>query len=207
VIDRHLHAPVEDFLTQYYSDRPFDVVIDAYGSQTLFDKSLGFLKTDGAFVTVGIAAEALTYMAMLQVVYHMLTNILWPRAIGGTPRKYVQVASTVSIEKMVKLRRLCENGELKVVVDSCWGVEDVEKVRGLVTWLYVAYWYDMGADVAGSGIRSNAKQGCEREGNRSDGVTPWNVVITTHVSKLQVAADRRGLHSMLTCQVVNFVLS
>jgi hypothetical protein len=190
VIDRHLHAPVEDFLTQNYSDRPFDVVIDAYGSQSLFDKSLGFLKTDGAFVTVGVAAKALTYMAMLQVVYHMSTNILWPRAIGGTPRKYVQVASTVSIEKMAKLRRLCENGELKVVVDSCWGVEDVEKVRGLVTWLYVAYWYDMGADVADSGIRSNAKQACEREGHRSDGVTQWNVVKTTQHRGLQEPFDK-----------------
>ena len=133
MIDRRLHAPVKDFLTQKYADRPFDVVVDAYGSQTLFDKSPGFLKTDGTFVTVGIAAESLTSMAMLQVVYQMLTNILWPRVIGGTPRKYTQVASTVSIEKMVELRRLCETGELKVVVDSCWDMEDVEKVRGLVT--------------------------------------------------------------------------
>ena len=152
MIDRHLHAPLEDFLTQNYSDTPFDVVIDAYGSQTLFDKSPGNLETDGTFVTVGVAAETLSYTAMLQIVHRMLTNILWPRAIGGTPRKYVQASSTVSIEKTVKLRRLCENGELRVVDDSCWAMEDVEKVRGPATWLCVAYWYGMGADVADKGI-------------------------------------------------------
>jgi hypothetical protein len=129
VIDRHRHAPLEDYLANKYFNRPFDVVIDAHGSQPLFRGSPMFLKNDCDFVTVGVAFEGLTSLAMLRAVYKMLTNIVWPRAMGGTPRNYVQITSLVDIEKLIRLRSMCEDDDLKVVVDSLWKIEETHQVR------------------------------------------------------------------------------
>jgi reticulon-4-interacting protein 1, mitochondrial len=120
--------PVYKLLAEKYSSDEFDIIIDAYGSQSLFDNCTSFLKENGPYVTVGIAFEEYTYGSMLVALSRMVKNLLWPRFLGGTPRKYIQVASVTTLSGLEKLRELCENGKLKVPVDSIWDFDDVPKV-------------------------------------------------------------------------------
>lgn len=120
--------PVHCILTDKYSDAKFDVIIDAYGSQPLFDNCTNLLKETGSYVTVGVAFEKYTYSSMLVSVTRMLKNVIWPRVLGGTPRTYVQVASVCTPSGLEKLKELCEKGHLKVPVDSCWEFDEVQEV-------------------------------------------------------------------------------
>jgi hypothetical protein len=86
------------------------------------------LKESGSYVTVGVAFEYYTYGSMLVAVSRMLRNVLWPRLLGGTPRRYVQVTSTCTFDGLQKLKELCEEGKLKVPIDSIWDFNDVPNV-------------------------------------------------------------------------------
>jgi hypothetical protein len=105
--------------------------MDAYGNQDLFTHCPGFLKEGGSFVTVGVAFSDYTYMSMLWAIACMMKNLTWPWVLGGIPRKYAQVAAVPILQGLEELKELCEKGELKVPVDSCWGLENALKVREL----------------------------------------------------------------------------
>ncbi|EXJ54812.1 hypothetical protein A1O7_10153 [Cladophialophora yegresii CBS 114405] len=62
---------------------------------------------------------------MLLAVTRMLRNVLLPRLLGGTPRRYVQVASVCTLDGLQKLKELCEYGKLRVPIDSVWDFDDV----------------------------------------------------------------------------------
>ena len=66
---------------------------------------------------------------MISAVLLMVKNGLWPRALGGVPRDYVQVVSVTNLEAMEMLVKLVEEKKLRVVVDSCSNMEDALKVR------------------------------------------------------------------------------
>ncbi|KAJ9603162.1 hypothetical protein H2200_012457 [Cladophialophora chaetospira] len=87
VIDRRSPEPVHQLLAEKYSVSKFDVIIDAYGVQSLYESCTSFLKENGSYVTVGVAFNEYTYGSMLVAVTRMLKNILWPRLLGGAPRK------------------------------------------------------------------------------------------------------------------------
>ena|ERR1700761_5203139 len=128
VIDHRTPLPVHKLLTEKYSSDKFDTIIDTYGVQSLFDNCTGCLKESGLYVTVGIAFERYTYGSMLVAVIQMLKNLLWPRLLGGTPRKYVQVAAVCTLDGLEKLKELCKQGKMKVPIDSQWDFDDVPKV-------------------------------------------------------------------------------
>lgn len=98
---------------------------------------------------------------MLAVVYRMLKNLLLPVALGGTARKYVQVASTVDQAGLSRLAKLCGEGRLKVPVDSCWGFEEVLKVSCSMPMTERPL-------RAAQGIRTDARSESEGEGCRED---------------------------------------
>ncbi|KIW62267.1 hypothetical protein PV04_10459 [Phialophora macrospora] len=125
VIDHRTQIPVHKLLAEKYCGDKFDTIIDAYGVQSLFDNCAAFLKESGSYVTVGIAFEHYTYGSMLVAVSRMLRNVLWPRLLGGTPRRYVQVTSACTFDGLQKLKELCEEGKLKVPIDSIWDFNDV----------------------------------------------------------------------------------
>jgi reticulon-4-interacting protein 1, mitochondrial len=116
-------------LAEKYSGNKFDIVIDAFGAQPLFDNCSTFLAETGPYVTVGVAFDQYTYGSMLVAVSRMLKSILWPRFLGGTPRRYIQVASVCTEKGLSKLKRLCEDGSLRVPIDSLWSFDEVFKVR------------------------------------------------------------------------------
>jgi NADPH:quinone reductase-like Zn-dependent oxidoreductase len=127
VIDYQEHAPIHQYLSAQYSDSPFCVAIDAYGIQELYTHCAKYLSPRGPFVTVGVAFKEYGIYSMFQSVSQILWNILWPRILGGVEREYAIISATADPETMGKLAEWVEKGKLKVVVDSCWDMEDVSK--------------------------------------------------------------------------------
>ncbi|ETI20087.1 hypothetical protein G647_08121 [Cladophialophora carrionii CBS 160.54] len=125
VFDHRTPVPVHKLLAEKYAGDKFDTIIDAYGVQSLFDNCADFLKESGSYITVGIAFDHYTYTSMLLAVSRMLRNVLWPRLLGGTPRRYVQVASVCTLDGLQKLKDLCEDGKLRVPIDSIWDFDNV----------------------------------------------------------------------------------
>ena len=63
----------------------------------------------------------------------MLKNIFWPTILGGVNRPYVPVQGFVTLAGLQKLKELVEKGELDVVVDSVWKMEDILGVSTPIT--------------------------------------------------------------------------
>lgn len=111
------------------------MVIDAVGIQDIWASAADYLKDDGLFVTVGVALKDYTISNMLYISWlMMLKNVFWPIWLGGVPRKYVRVTGLVTPERLQKLGDLVEQGKLKVIVDSCWEMQDAQQV----SFLYIA---------------------------------------------------------------------
>ncbi|KAK7025982.1 hypothetical protein VNI00_015812 [Paramarasmius palmivorus] len=121
VIDYREHAPVHEYLaTQKYA---FDRIIDCYGVQELYSNCDKYLKEGSAFVTVGIAFNEITYTSVLRASFDMIRNMIWP----PSRRKYVQVIGVANREALEKLGQMAEDGKLKVMIDTCWRMEEVFK--------------------------------------------------------------------------------
>ncbi|KAF1918260.1 hypothetical protein BDU57DRAFT_537831 [Ampelomyces quisqualis] len=112
-------------LKEEVKNERFDVVVDAAGIQALFHASPEFLKDDGVYVSVGPRARSYTYLGMLGTIGSMASNILWPRSLGGTPRRYVQVAAASSLDSLEALANLVKEKTLKVHVGLCVGWDEV----------------------------------------------------------------------------------
>jgi hypothetical protein len=62
--------------------------------------------------------------------FSMIRNSLYPRILGGVPRKYVFQQTNPIPETMTYLTALVEEGKLKVIVDQVFEMEDALQVRG-----------------------------------------------------------------------------
>lgn len=110
----------------------FDVVIDAVGKQEIWHSCPSFLKSGGAYVTVGPGMEDWTRMAMVKTLGQMAGNMLIPTWLGGVARRYVQVASMVDKEGLRELKGLVEEGVLRGVVERVWGWDKVGEAYGVM---------------------------------------------------------------------------
>lgn len=108
------------YLHKTFTTNQFDLVLDASGIQTLYHSSPTYLKPTGTYVSVGPRAHSYTYLSTLGTIGSMASNFLWPRVLGGTPRKYVQVAAVSSAESLEELKGLVGSGRVRVHVG--WGV-------------------------------------------------------------------------------------
>ncbi|OJD35339.1 nad-p-binding protein [Diplodia corticola] len=98
----------------------FDAVLDCVGTQVLFERSPGFLKEGGVFVSVG----AMEGMAAT-LFWNVPVNYWWPRALGGTPRKYIFQQTPMTTERREELIKLVQEGKLKKAVDNVFDMENV----------------------------------------------------------------------------------
>lgn len=78
-------------------------------------------------MTVGVAADKHTFSCILHTVFIMLKNMMLPRFLGGGDRQYSQVTAFASLESLEKLANLAGEGQLKVISDSVWDMEDALK--------------------------------------------------------------------------------
>ncbi|KAK1828795.1 chaperonin 10-like protein [Podospora conica] len=98
----------------------FDFVLDCAGGQRLYERSVGYLKEGGRFVSI-VGGRS-------QGVVPFVRNKLRPVVLGGTPRRYDLLAMMPSGEQAGVMKGWMEGGVVKqVVVDSEWAMEDAVK--------------------------------------------------------------------------------
>lgn len=129
VIDYQAHEPVHQYLATCYAKTRFDVIIDAFGVQDLYTHCADYLEPGKPFVSVGVVFQEYSISSLLYASSLMLKNTWWPKILGCGLRDYVCVSGFTSLEAMEKLGKMVEEGKLKVVVDSCWDMEDFLRVR------------------------------------------------------------------------------
>jgi len=129
VLDYNLHAPVHTYLAKHFGNSRFDAVLDAVGIQDMYYATPNFLAKDKPYITVGPRAYSYTYLGMFSTIATMFKNALWPRLCGGVATPYIQVAAAANLSDMQRLAKMVEDGTLKVHVDSCFEMEDVQKVK------------------------------------------------------------------------------
>ncbi|KAE8141913.1 chaperonin 10-like protein [Aspergillus pseudotamarii] len=112
--------------TEVYGEEPFDKIIDARGSQDLCYSSPAILKcgVGHTYTSVGPVLESYTYLGMLACLLKMGMNRFLPVWAGGVDREYRQVTAIVSTDKLERLRKLCEAGQLSALIGDTWPFED-----------------------------------------------------------------------------------
>ena len=129
VIDYTKHDALHEHLRAKYTSRPFDAIIDTVGVQPLYTHSPAYLKADGLFLNIGSGFGKDTSVgSLLSVMWSMTQNLLWPKLLGGTPRSYSFINAAPNSKQLGILKRLVEEGKLKMPVDSLWSMEDGLKV-------------------------------------------------------------------------------
>ncbi|CAI4210316.1 unnamed protein product [Parascedosporium putredinis] len=110
VINRQEHGAIWELLADRFKEDPFDAILDAYGLAEIFTWCAPYLKQDGTYVTVGTAFTSWT---------------LWGAITH--PRNFVSVMNDDGPEAMEEIRRLAEEGKLRLHVDSVVDLQDVPK--------------------------------------------------------------------------------
>jgi NADPH:quinone reductase-like Zn-dependent oxidoreductase len=123
---------VHEYLIENHSNPRFDVIIDACGIQELYTHCAGYLASRKPFVSVGIAFRSYAYSSILYSLFLMAKNALLPHFFGGGTAPYIVASGFVTLEGMEKLAAMVDEGKLKVVVDSCWDMEDVVQAYGVI---------------------------------------------------------------------------
>ncbi|KAF2754491.1 NAD(P)-binding protein [Pseudovirgaria hyperparasitica] len=111
-------APVEQQLIDKFSARPFDVIMDTVGIQSIFTDSPHYLKNTGVFVNVGAMANG----PWLGFWYWFLNSNL-PLLLGGIPRKYIMFSNNIDEEQLGMLAHWAGEGKLVVPVDQTFELD------------------------------------------------------------------------------------
>ena len=128
VLDYHTLGPLHKYMAKTYSARPLDALIDNVGNQDLYNHSPTYLKEGKPYMNVGGQVGDGGIRDVLRVVWQMAQNYLWPRVLGGTAREFRLQSTHGNVASFEQLRQLAEEGKVRGVVDSVWGMEDVLKV-------------------------------------------------------------------------------
>jgi NADPH:quinone reductase-like Zn-dependent oxidoreductase len=117
-----------EYLSEKYSSEKFDVVLDCIGDFEMYNASPAFLQPKGDYVVIGapIPKGAGNFIKM---VGRIGAALLWPRVLGGTPRRLKISVMQATGEKMQRVGELVKGGKVKPVVDSVWEFDE-EGVKG-----------------------------------------------------------------------------
>ncbi|KAL9117803.1 MAG: hypothetical protein Q9187_005657, partial [Circinaria calcarea] len=124
-LDYRSIGPLYQYLETTYSDQPFDGIIDNVGCQDLYNHSPKYLKEGQRYMCIGVKFGKNGLGDAIRVAWRMAQNLLWPRILGGTPRKFCLQPTNGSAATLEQLRRLVEEGKVRGMVDSVWEMEDV----------------------------------------------------------------------------------
>lgn len=118
------------------------MIMDITGTAPLlWPKCPDYLKLDGYFAFAGAMSATHTgvppgVIGSLAFVARIITQVLgWqmaailPVALGGVPRKSFFHSGTPTARNLEIARQLVEEGKMRGVVDSVWGMDDAMKVR------------------------------------------------------------------------------
>ncbi|KAB8219583.1 hypothetical protein BDV33DRAFT_231452 [Aspergillus novoparasiticus] len=100
---------------EVYGEGVFDKIIDVRGSQDLWYSSSAILKS---------GADHTYTSGMFACLLKMGFNRFLPVWAGEVDRKHRQVTAMVNPDKLDRLRKLCEAGQLGVLIGDTWSFED-----------------------------------------------------------------------------------
>lgn len=128
MVDYTQHASVPSHITEHFASAPFDTVIDTLGDHALWLASPRFLRERGIYESVGIKPTSFSIPDFLRAATRMQLNAYWPtsRWLGGVGREW-RATSMMSptTDEREEVMRLLGSGEVRVVRDSVWAMEDV----------------------------------------------------------------------------------
>lgn len=124
VVDYQANHPVHEYLSKRYSDRPFDVILDTVGVQTLYEHCPSYLKKEGIYVNVGV------FEGLLRTIWCWFKNACWPTILGGVPRTYNMMSTSFDQETAEMLERFAAEGKLSTFMGDVLEMADVLKVCG-----------------------------------------------------------------------------
>lgn len=136
IIDYRKHAPLHDYLSKEYNDRPFDFILDTMGDQSIYTHSPAYLNPDGIYMNVGDYTHASFW-----TLWYWFSNAYWPKWLGGIPRKSMMFQIRMDQECSDDLVRLIREGKIKGQMEKCFAFEDAldaydlllsKRVRGRV---------------------------------------------------------------------------
>lgn len=120
--------PVHEQLAEHPSTRKFQMIVDAVGQTdpALYTHSKAYLAPGGVYVTTGYHPRGMNMQEITLTVKHAAATI-WPRLLGGTPRKHMVMALKNREEDLMDMGEMLAASTLKPVVDSVFAFEDVLK--------------------------------------------------------------------------------
>ncbi|KIW74038.1 hypothetical protein PV04_02106 [Phialophora macrospora] len=131
VIDYKSHPQIHEYLTERYSSKPLNVIIDIAGADdTLYLESPRYLAPDGIFLAGGkmdITHGGGGFLSILSFLVISHLRMYWLATLGGTPRTLMFHSGHITQASMRKLPELVQNGQLRGLVDSEWAMEDAIK--------------------------------------------------------------------------------
>ncbi|GLB43433.1 putative zinc-binding dehydrogenase [Lyophyllum shimeji] len=113
--------PIHEYLKANPPSPKFHAIVDAIGlmDPSLYTSSPAYLAPNGIFISAG----DLPSMSQLWHFCKLLAAIVWPRWLGGTPRKWRLIRPTLG--HMGDVQALVAKGSLKLPIDSVYDFEDV----------------------------------------------------------------------------------
>jgi NADPH:quinone reductase-like Zn-dependent oxidoreductase len=102
----------------------FDVVIDAHGSQALWNSCESFLKPGGAYVSVGPKWASFSTWDMVAALLKQIPIRFQPAWLGGVDRRHIIVMGDFNHDNMKELLQMMENQTMKPVIRGTWDMDD-----------------------------------------------------------------------------------
>lgn len=128
VIDYRAVGDLPAYLGAKYGDEPFDYVYDTVGAHALFYGSPAYLTPAGVYLDIAGAYDQKTFVEFLRAVGAILGKLVWPRVLGGAPRRFAfsfapDGGKQAALQAVIDL---VARGEIKIVLDSEHAFEDVK---------------------------------------------------------------------------------
>jgi NADPH:quinone reductase-like Zn-dependent oxidoreductase len=106
------------------SEIQFDVVIDAHGSQALWNSCEGLLKPSGAYISVGPKWASFSTWDMVAALFKQISIRFQPTWLGGVDRRHIIVMGDFNHDNMKELLGMMENQTMKPVIRGTWAMDD-----------------------------------------------------------------------------------
>ena len=122
-------VPAEEYLARTYGNHKFDAIIDTVGVQYLYTHCPAYLKEGKTYLNMGVLPYTGSGLwGVASGISSFVSNYLWPRILGGTPRQYRILGTEPVLGMLERVKKLVESGAVKGIVDSVWDMEDALEV-------------------------------------------------------------------------------
>ncbi|SPJ71750.1 uncharacterized protein FTOL_01478 [Fusarium torulosum] len=130
VVDYTQYNPLSQHLTEKFSSKPFNTIIDTLGNQALYVASPAYLVPNGNYSSVGIKPPTFFVPDFLRAVLQMKLNDWWPVSpwLGGVGRKWIGTSMmNPTLQDRQAVADMLGQGDIRLVRDSVWAFSDTKE--------------------------------------------------------------------------------